>query len=168
MDLKWQNCMETLFLTLRGIRWLELTSRINNNTIHIYGTPFAMWLHFRPILADSWMDINVYPYKLTICARHSISCQLCTFIIRMSLNGQHNSWGSKELIHFKLWVRWNLGWRNKESCDFPSVDIFKDVAVTCLIWDKKDRSFTEDRKLNFMDNQSRVPPIIYLSLDRGR
>ena len=54
------------------------------------------------ILVDSWMIISVYPYKLATCAKYSLSCQLCTFM--MSLNDQHNPWGSKELIFFRLCV----------------------------------------------------------------
>ena len=54
------------------------------------------------ILVDSWMIINVYPYKLAACAKYSLSCQLCTFM--MSINDQHNPWGSKELIFFRLCV----------------------------------------------------------------
>lgn len=42
------------------------------------------------------------------------------------------------------------------------MDVFENEAVICLFWVKKDTSFTEDRKLNFLDNQSRVP-LSYIS-----
>lgn len=59
---------------------------------------------------------------------------------------------------------WGIG--IKKSHDFPPVDIFKYETVIFLFWDKKDKTFTKDRKLkevNFIGNQSLGPPIIFLS-----
>lgn len=79
-----------LFLTLDISGWLEFISQINDNTLCVYGTPFAMWFLHSTNTSDGLMSVNVSNINWLLGAEHSN--QLSDFIIRTSWSGCHNPW----------------------------------------------------------------------------